>query len=163
MKSGQSTIADGCYVHILRVTFPGCWISRLRAVKTDLIVGSGRTRKAPPLLMRSRLLIQVNPPFFFLFYVSLLLIIHKGGPPTFWTLPSIFAGSERVASCSLWQRFLRCGQSCLETPSSPFTCQWSYSSPEEGPSSMGNGFHCFEVLKNLATAQKSVKHFSSRY
>lgn len=37
-KKCPSTFTDDCCVHIL--TFPGCWISQLRAVKTDLILGS---------------------------------------------------------------------------------------------------------------------------
>lgn len=32
------------YVHIFSVTFPGSGISQLRAVKTDLIVGSGSVK-----------------------------------------------------------------------------------------------------------------------
>lgn len=80
-----------------------------------------------------------TPQCFCLFvsYFCLLLIIHKWDHPLFWTLAAIFAGSERVASCSLWRRFLRCGQSCLETTSSPFTCPWNNSGPEEDLSCVG--------------------------
>lgn len=127
-------------VDILTITTRRCWTSELMPSSKDLIVGStskkdekssataDEEQSARP---------EWNLLYFFSFCSSLLLIIHKGDHPLSEPLPLFLQGQKRVASCSLWQRFLRCGQSCLETTSSPFTCHWSYSSPEEGQRCMG--------------------------
>lgn len=57
-------------------------------------MGLGTTSKALPLLLRSRLLVQVNPPLFFLFYFSLLLIIHNGDHPLSEPFPLFLQGQK---------------------------------------------------------------------
>lgn len=63
------------YVHIFSVTFPGSGISQLRAVKTDLIVGSGsvKDKKNPAAAAAEEQAARPSESFGFFFLLSILL------------------------------------------------------------------------------------------
>lgn len=163
IKKSAQVLSQMTNVHFLSITFPGCLISQLRAVKTDMILGSGgvKDKKSPAAAdeeqaCSSKWILQ--SVFLFLFYFSLLLIIHKGDHPLSEPLSLFLQGQKEWPVALYGGDFYDVVRAVWRPPVLLSLVTGATVAPRKGPSCMGNVFHCFEVLGNLATAQSSFFH-----
>ena len=140
-------------------TFAGCWISQVRA-NVIVDVRDNQSPAAPVAAFDEEQPAGPNQSysiFFILFYISPLLIVHKGDHPLSEPLPLFLQGQKEWPVALYGGDFYDVVRAVWRPPVLLSLVTGATVAPRKARAV--HEFHCSEDLDILATAQKSVKQF----